>query len=109
MLHDWLDHYGLRNLSPGEIYKKIAERLMVDEDRAKQYLWNKSRRASVKEPKECKGFCAKRLFCEIAHPEQFDFNNCLGQPNYDFINDPIGAFTNLLTAEWVKRAKPVPL
>jgi len=44
-------------MSPAEIFNKIAERLMEDETRAKQYLWNKFKLASVKEPKECKGFC----------------------------------------------------
>ena len=82
---------------------------MIDETRAKQYLWNKSKRASVKEPKECKGFCAKKLYCEIVHPEQFEFNNCLGNSNYDFVNDPLGALTNLLTAEWNKKIKDSPV
>jgi hypothetical protein len=35
LLHDYLDHYGLRNMSPEEIYYKIAERIMIDENRAK--------------------------------------------------------------------------
>jgi hypothetical protein len=33
-LHDILKEYGLRNMSPEEIFSKIAERLIIDEHRA---------------------------------------------------------------------------
>ena len=33
-LHDYIKEYGLRNMSPDEIYFKIAERLTIDEHRA---------------------------------------------------------------------------
>jgi hypothetical protein len=32
-----------------------------------------------------------------------EYNNCLGYPNYDFVNDPLAALTNLFTSEWVKK------
>jgi hypothetical protein len=48
LLHNFLNEYGLRKMSPAEIFNKIAERLMEDETRAKQYLWNKYKQASVK-------------------------------------------------------------
>jgi hypothetical protein len=33
--------------------------------------------------------------------EGFAFNECMGQPYFDFINEPIEAIFNLLTNEWM--------
>ncbi len=33
-LHDYVKEYGLRNMSPEEIFSKIAERMIIDEHRA---------------------------------------------------------------------------
>ena len=75
-------------MSPNEIYRGIAKRVLNEEMFAKAYYWNKYKQADGSEAQSCKEFCRLKLFCEIAHPEQFDYNNCMGQPNYDFINEP---------------------
>jgi hypothetical protein len=45
---------------------------------AKAYYWNKYKQADGSDAKTCKEFCRLKLFCEIAHPEQFEYNNCMG-------------------------------
>ena len=41
LLHDYLDHYQLSDLSPDTIYQNLALKVRDNEDTAKKYLWNK--------------------------------------------------------------------
>lgn len=75
-------------MSPDELYRGVALRVQNEEAFAKAYYFNKYKQAPGNEPKTCYQFCRQKLFCEIAHAEQFEYNNCMGQPNYDFINEP---------------------
>ena len=94
-------------MSPDEIFRGVAQRVLDEETVAKIYYWNKFKMSPETKPQSCQYYCRLKLYCEIAHPEQFEFNNCMGQPNYDFVNDPNEAFMNLLTSEWVKRLTPL--
>ena len=105
-LHDYKIDFNLLDMSPDEVFRGLAQRVLNEEKVAQIYYWNKFRRAEGMQAKSCSYFCRLQLFCEIAHPEQFEYNNCMGQPNYDFVNEPHEAFMNLLTAEWVKRLTP---
>ncbi len=67
-LHDFLEFYDLKNLSPSEL-TKMADSIRTNETSAIRYLWNKHKRAQVKKPKECNTMCRLKLYCEIMHPE----------------------------------------
>ena len=101
-LHDYLQTYSLSDVSPDSIFTNIATRVLNDETFAKVYKWNKVKQSSIKIPNTCNDYCRLRLFCEITAAEIFEFNECLGNPKYDFVNDITGSLLNLLTAEWVK-------
>jgi hypothetical protein len=107
-LHDYIQTYLLHDMSPDSIFNRLALRVLNEEQVALEYNWNKFKKSAVKKPKKCSADCRRKMFCEITQPEQMDFNVCMGQPQYDFINEPIEALGNLLTAEWVKRTTPEP-
>lgn len=106
LLHDYKKNFNLLDMSPDEIFRGVAQRVLDEEPVAKIYYWNKYKMSPEMKPQSCSYFCRLKLYCEIAHPEQFEFNNCMGQPNYDFVNAPHEAFLNLFTSEWVKRLTP---
>jgi hypothetical protein len=89
-------------MSPDEIYRGLAQRVLDEEVIAKMFYWNKMKMSPETKPENCDYFCRLALYCELVHPEQFEFNNCIGQPNYDFVNNPYEAFMNIMTSEWVK-------
>ena len=78
LLYNLTSFYNLQDMSPNEIYRGIAKRVLDEEMFAKAYYWNKYKQADGSEAQSCKEFCRLKLFCEIAHPEQFDYNNCMG-------------------------------
>ncbi len=106
LLYNFTQFYNLQNMSPDEIYRGIAQRVLNEEPVAKAYYWNKYKQADGSDAKTCKEFCRQKLYCEISHPEQFEYNNCMGQPNYDFINEPAQSLMSLFTSEWSKRLTP---
>lgn len=65
-------------MSPDEIFRGIAQRVLDEELVAKLYYWNKFKMSPDTEAKQCDYFCRLKLYCEITHAEQFEFNNCLG-------------------------------
>ena len=105
-LHDYIDYYGLPDLSPDSIYNYLAIPVRDNETAAMTYLWNKFRQASIKQPKNCGQTCRTRLFCEMTASEQFDFNVCQGHAAYDFINESVESIANLLTSEWIQKGNP---
>jgi sphingomyelin phosphodiesterase len=57
LLHDYLEHYSLRDMSPDAIYTGLALKVRDDETVAKKYLWNKIKQCAVKRPSHCLEGC----------------------------------------------------
>jgi hypothetical protein len=101
-LHDYIGTYNMQDVSPDGVYRDLALKVRENEEFAMIYKWNKAKQSAAKLVNQCDDYCRLRLYCEIAFPEIFEFNECLGNPEYDFLNDFTGGVLNLLTAEWVK-------
>jgi len=56
-------------MSPDEIFRGIAQRVLDEEKVAKIYYWNKYKMSPSTEPKKCDYFCRLNLYCEIVHAE----------------------------------------
>jgi hypothetical protein len=67
LLHDFVDHYGIPNVSPNSL-NELATMIQSSEDKAKLYLWNESRRASSM-PETCDEACRKDIYCQLTTSE----------------------------------------
>lgn len=68
-LHDYLNFYQMEDLSPNS-FAKIAEKVLVNEEFAKAYIWNKSKKGNDK-PKSCDEKCRHSEYCGMISSETF--------------------------------------
>lgn len=69
LMHDYKKNFNLLDMSPDEIYRGVAQRVLNEEPVAKIYYWNKFKMSPETKPKTCSFYCRLNLYCEIAHPE----------------------------------------
>jgi len=72
MQHDYLTEYGLKDLSPSSLLE-LSERFRTDEELAKQFKWNETRRYGDK-PESVDQLA---LYCITSTSEMHEYHDCM--------------------------------
>lgn len=101
ILHDYLDHYQMIDLSP-DSFGLLADRVLEDEQFAIDFVWNKVRRGQPR-MQSCGEECRKDLYCDLTTTEEWQRNACNGKEGMDFAADPLNAIMNMVVSPWFKK------
>ena len=91
----------MEDVSP-DSFHKLAEKIRDDEATATLFHWNKKRRR-YNFPHTCTAGCRLYDYCKVATSEDFERNDCMGEPNYDFYEEPTKSFMNMMTNVWIEK------
>ena len=97
VLHNWLDEYKLKDLSPSSMID-LTLRLYNDAELASQFNWNLDRRGS---PKKEAQLHSQSFIC-MNSSEAFEKRDCYGKAHIDLHSTDSADWFNFLIANWIK-------
>lgn len=98
--HDFLEEYGVPDMSPDSLYD-VGHRILIDQETSDKYNNNRFKRFKKYPPNN--PAIKKQLYCDVTTSEFFERRICMGDPLYDWDKDPMNAMMNLALNTWVKK------
>jgi hypothetical protein len=102
------EEYGMKSLKPSDYYDFVKSWKHGNVDKLKLAMINEDgrwERTSI-DQQQCEEGCINYMTCRWINSEDWERDDCMGRPHFDFINNLEGSMETLLADAWVEGPSP---